>query len=201
MTATLDLIWSSSYGGVTIDDICEKAGVKKGSFYYFFDSKADLAAAAIERLWNEDWKPRLDAVFSPTVEPLKRLTAYLEHLYHIQIKYKSQTGKVLGCPMCSLGSEVSTRDEGLGAKIRELMERKRRYIESAIRDAVADGAIEPCDPVQKARGLCALIEGVLGQGRIMNDTEPVRRLPSLALDLLRARQGLAAIGTDANFQI
>jgi len=39
MDAVLDLIWSGSYGSTTIDDICEKAGVKKGSFYYFFDSK------------------------------------------------------------------------------------------------------------------------------------------------------------------
>jgi TetR/AcrR family transcriptional repressor of nem operon len=200
MAATLDLIWTASYGAVTIDDICLKAGVKKGSFYYFFDSKSDLAVAAIERMWNEDWKPRLDAVFSPSVEPLKRLTGYLEHLYENQLRHKKQTGRVLGCPMCSLGSEVSSRDDGLSAKVRELMERKRRYIESAIRDALAEGVIEPCDPVQKARGLCALIEGALSQGRIMNDTDPIRRLPALALDLLRAK-GLALVAPDANFQI
>ena len=33
-------------------DICEKAGVKKGSFYYFFDSKAELAAEAVEANWQ-----------------------------------------------------------------------------------------------------------------------------------------------------
>ena len=47
MSAILELIWSGSYGNTTIDQICERAGVKKGSFYYFFDSKADLAVAAI----------------------------------------------------------------------------------------------------------------------------------------------------------
>ena len=44
MDAVLELIWTGSYGQTTIDQICEKAGVKKGSFYYFFHSKADLAA-------------------------------------------------------------------------------------------------------------------------------------------------------------
>ena len=43
MEAVLELIWTGSYGSTTIDQICEKAGVKKGSFYYFFDSKAELA--------------------------------------------------------------------------------------------------------------------------------------------------------------
>ena len=40
-----DLIWQHSYGSVSVDDICERADVKKGSFYYFFPSKSDLAVA------------------------------------------------------------------------------------------------------------------------------------------------------------
>jgi len=31
MEAALDLIWEESYGAVTIDDICKRADVKKGS--------------------------------------------------------------------------------------------------------------------------------------------------------------------------
>jgi len=46
LDATIDLIWQNSYGAVTVDDICERAGVKKGSFYYFFPSKTDLVVAA-----------------------------------------------------------------------------------------------------------------------------------------------------------
>ena len=63
MDAVLDLIWSGSYGSTTIDQICEKAGVKKGSFYYFFDSKAELAAEAIEASWQEK-RSELDGIFS-----------------------------------------------------------------------------------------------------------------------------------------
>ena len=54
MEAVRGLIWEGSYGSTTIDQICEKAGVKKGSFYYFFESKAELAAAAL----GEDWQRR-----------------------------------------------------------------------------------------------------------------------------------------------
>jgi len=69
MDAVTELIWTGSYGSTTIDQICDKAGVKKGSFYYFFDSKAELAETAL----NEDWERRrgeLDSIFSPTVPPL-----------------------------------------------------------------------------------------------------------------------------------
>jgi TetR/AcrR family transcriptional repressor of nem operon len=187
MTAALDLISEESYGAVTIDDICGRAEVKKGSFYYFYDSKSDLAIAALNRLWTENWKPRLDALFSPSVEPLKRLTSYLEGLYEKQAEFKRKTGRVPGCPVCSVGSEISREDEKLGAKVREICGCKRCYFQSAIRDAVAQGSIEPCDPVEKASSLIALIEGVMSQGRIMNDPEIIRRLPAMALDLLRPK--------------
>jgi TetR/AcrR family transcriptional repressor of nem operon len=192
MTAALDLMWSESYGSITIDDICQRADVRKGSFYYFFNSKADLAVAALDRLWTESWKPSLDAAFSPTIEPLTRLIGYLERLHAKQVDSKQKNGKVLGCPVCSVGSEISTQDENVSAKIREICNSKRRYFESAIRDAVRAGTIEACDPVEKTESLVALIEGIMSQGRIMNDPEIVRRLPAMALDLLRVKRRVSS---------
>src|SRR5436190_10451988 len=78
MEAVRELIWTGSYGSTTIDQICDQAGVKKGSFYYFFDSKSDLAAAALEEEGRKR-RPDLDAIFSPTVPPLERLKKYLEY--------------------------------------------------------------------------------------------------------------------------
>jgi len=189
MTAALDLIWEESYGAVTIDDICTRADVKKGSFYYFFHSKSELAVAALERLWVEDSKPRMDSIFSPSNNPLVRITTYLEYMHQFQAEIKQKHGKVLGCPVISVGSETCTCDEesAVGVKIRELFSRKRRYYESAIRDALAEGLIEPCDPAEKATALSGLIEGILMQARIMNDPEVLRSLPELALRILGAK--------------
>src|SRR2546425_3449083 len=100
MEAVRDLIWAGSYGSTTIDQICDKAKVKKGSFYYFFDSKADLALTALE----EDWQKRrldLDSIFSPTVPPLERLRRYCEYGYRLQAEMKAKCGYVLGCPLFS----------------------------------------------------------------------------------------------------
>lgn len=187
MEAALDLIWEESYGAVTIDDICKRAGVKKGSFYYFFQSKAELAVAALERMWLTESKPELDRTFSPSVSPLARITAHLEAIYRHQSDLKKNSGKVLGCPVCSMGSEISTQEIDVCAKVREIVLRKRRYFESAIRDAIAEGAIDTCDPAQKAMALTALIEGFESQARILNDPEIMRNLPAIGLELLRAK--------------
>ena len=196
MDAALELMWEESYGAVTIDDICTRADVKKGSFYYFFSSKAELAVAALERMWETDWKPRLDTVFSPSIEPVQRLTTYLEGIYHKHAEMKIKSGKVLGCPVCSVGSEVTTQDIDVSTTIRDIFSRKRRYYESTIRDAVASGAIEPCDPAQKTIALAGLIEGIVSQARIMNDPEIIRELPAMALGLLRVKNA-SAVPADA----
>src|SRR5208337_3006109 len=112
--------------------------------------------AALDRLWNEFWRPQLDAQFSPTLEPLKRIIGYLESMYQLQSERKNKTGRVLGCPVCSVGSEIASNDENISAKVREICGRKRCYFETAIRDAVAAGAIEPCDPAEKVNGLIGL---------------------------------------------
>jgi TetR/AcrR family transcriptional repressor of nem operon len=187
MQAALDLIWEGSYGSVTIDQICQRADVKKGSFYYFYKSKAELAVAALGKLWNETWQPFLDRCFSSSDEPLVRITNYLESIFAMQMEVKAKTGRVLGCPVCSVGSEVSTQEVDVTAVIRTMMSRKRKYYESAIRDAVAQGAIEPCDPADAAIALQALLEGLVSQARIMNDPEVLKRLPTMALGLLRVK--------------
>src|SRR5712692_7656669 len=100
MEAVRELIWTGSYGSTTIDQICEAAGVKKGSFYYFFDSKADVAVAALDAEWNRH-RPELDAIFSSTVPPLERLRKYCEYGYQIQKQIAQKCGCVLGCPLFS----------------------------------------------------------------------------------------------------
>jgi TetR/AcrR family transcriptional repressor of nem operon len=186
MDAALDLIWRESYGNVTIDDICKKAEVKKGSFYYFFSSKSELAVAALERMWLEDWKPYLDSCFSPSVDPLTRITTYLEAMYPRALE-RFQNGHKLGCPACSVGSEVCQLEQDVNGKTRELLTRKRRYFESAIRDAMAAGQIEPGDVAQRTQAFAWLLEGAIAQARIMNDPNILKSVTGSALELLHVK--------------
>src|SRR5258708_31052088 len=75
LDAAMDLIWHNSYGTTSVDAICERAGAKKGSFYYFFKSKSELAAAALEADWDKK-KAQMDSIFSATVPTLEQLARY-----------------------------------------------------------------------------------------------------------------------------
>jgi TetR/AcrR family transcriptional repressor of nem operon len=173
MEAVKELIWTGSYGSTTIDQICDKAGVKRGSFYYFFESKAELAETAIDQDWQTR-RPGLDSMFSPTVPPLERLEKYCEFNYQFQKEIQAKCGCVLGCPLFSLGSEVSTQEARLQKKIESILDYKKRYFESAIRDADAAGLIHAPDPKAKAGVLFCYYQGLVTEARIRNDLEILR---------------------------
>jgi len=192
MDAAHELIWGYSYGAVTIEAICEKAQVKKGSFYYFFDSKSDLAVAAINAWWEER-RPLVIEMFRPEVPPLQRITKYLDFVADLQLQAYEETGQLLGCPLFTLGSEICTQDQRITALIQEILSSGPRYFEEAIREAQLRGEVKgPCAAL-KARLLWAFYEGTLTRARIENNPELVRNLSSDALELIGTRQTLAVV--------
>src|SRR5271154_3220778 len=151
-----DLIWESSYGSVGVEQICERAGVQKGSFYHFFPSKSDLAVAAIEDHWEKNRADK-DRVFSSQVPPLERLTGWCDLIRRNQSRRAEKKGKVLGCPYTSMGSELSTQDERIRRKCHEMAERMCAYVETAVRGVQREGLIPKGNAAEKARELYSFV--------------------------------------------
>jgi TetR/AcrR family transcriptional repressor of nem operon len=175
LDAALKLIWENSYGSVGVDEICQLAEVKKGSFYHAFKSKSDLAIAAFETYWEKK-RPVFDQIFSPLLTPLERLDGYCKLIVEDQKQKHKCGGKVLGCPFSSVGCELSTQDENVRQKARELGNRMIKYIESAVRDLMQEGFAEAGDPAELAREIYAYSSGVVTQAKIDNDIQSVERL-------------------------
>lgn len=185
LDATIELVWRSSYGAVTLDAVCQRAGVRKGSLYYFFKSKAELVAAALEHQWQTT-EVDLARLFAPSVPPLQRLQDYFAFCHAKQADLAAEAGRVLGCPYMSIGCEVNREEALVCAKAEELIQRHIRYLETAIQEAMEDGALPAGDAAGKARGLFAYIEGVLTQARIQNNAELIRELSDGGLRFLGA---------------
>lgn len=164
----IDLIWQFSYGSVSVDDICKTAGVKKGSFYHFFPSKANLAVAAMEEYFLQK-RAELDSVFSPAVPPLERFGNMVDMIIDHQQQALEKYGHVCGCPFASLGSEMAGKEEIIRAKMDEIFDYHRRYCVSALRDAVAQGDISDDIDIELLAGdLCTYVMGHMMMARIQN---------------------------------
>jgi TetR/AcrR family transcriptional regulator, transcriptional repressor for nem operon len=175
LSVAMNLIWESSYGSVSVDDICTKAGVNKGSFYHAFKSKSDLAVATFERHW-ELKRPFFDQVFYAQASPLERLERYCQLIIKDQKEKYASFGKMLGCPFCSIGSELSTQDEKIRQKAEEMTIRGLKYLEALIRDLASEGLIEVSDTKELAEEVFSYVTGVLMQAKIENSVRHVERL-------------------------
>jgi TetR/AcrR family transcriptional repressor of nem operon len=179
--ATIDLLRAESYGAATVDAICDRSGVKKGSFYHFFKSKDELVITALEAEWQSR-KPRLDALFSPTQPPIQRLRDYFDDVYQRQMRMRGELGRIVGCFWNKIGYEVDPSTE-IGQKVHAILSTYVKYYESALRDARAEG-LPISDVSEKARALFAFMEGVLSQARISDDVQLVRDLGKSAFAFL-----------------
>lgn len=179
-----DLIARSSYGSVSVDDLCNASQLKKGSFYYFFKSKAELATASLEYNW-ENLKPTYENIFSRKHNPLQRLEKYLDHIIDTQARKKKKYGYVIGCAFTAIGCELSSQEELIRKKVEEINQRKCAYIASAIGDAQAGGYISNPTPSEKlAEEFHSLILGIVLTARIRNDLAPIYAIKNSAQKLL-----------------
>ncbi len=175
LKVAMELIWEQSYGSVGVEDICRRAGVTKGSFYFAFPSKSDLACAAYEESWQLK-RPILDQIFSAQVGAMEQFEQYIDLIVKDQTEKYKTFGKMCGCPYCSIGSELSTQDENIRHKAQQMVERAIKYLTGAVRAADDEGLISEKDPATLAKQIYDFTIGVILQAKIDNDPEVLKRL-------------------------
>src|SRR6185436_1517044 len=192
LDVAFQLIWDSSYGSVSVDQICERAKVNKGSFYHFYGSKADLAVAAYEDHWRQK-QPNMDRIFSAQIPPLDRISGWCKYVYEGQKQKAAEFGRVCGCPYGSIGTEVATQDEKIRAKAEEILSRSMRYVENAIADAKREGSVDSgVDPKRSAEKILSLVMGSMIQAKIQNDVEVLRDLEPTVMAIIGAKTAVSA---------
>ena len=77
LDAALHVFRSKGYTATRIEDVCETAGLTKGSFFHHFDTKEALAVAAAEH-WSVNTSGLFaSAPYRAVPDPLARLLAYV----------------------------------------------------------------------------------------------------------------------------
>jgi TetR/AcrR family transcriptional regulator, transcriptional repressor for nem operon len=78
LDAALHVIRAKGYSATRVEDICDAAGLTKGSFFHHFDSKEALALAAAD-YWIEGTGALFaSAPYHAPADPVDRLLAYVD---------------------------------------------------------------------------------------------------------------------------
>jgi len=180
LTAT-DLIWQSSYGFVSVDDICKAAGIKKGSFYYYFSSKAELAVASMEESY-QSYALEIMSILSSILSPIERFDALADFVYEKQQQAYDKYGRVCGCPFASLGSEMAGNEELIQKKADEILHLQGNMFKQTLQEMVDSGLLPNTTNISNMSS--QIITTILGQvmvARIQNNLSNLKKDVKLSL--------------------
>jgi TetR/AcrR family transcriptional repressor of nem operon len=153
------LFLTRSYQSVGVADLCTVADVRKGSFYHFFASKADLAKAVVD-LHAGELERRLAA--GADGDPVARLHAVADAVSVIQHGFEGRFGRIVGCPFGNLAAELSTTDDELRAHVAGVFSRWEAALTEACRAAAARGVLrDGVVPDRLAHMILAQIQGLI----------------------------------------
>jgi TetR/AcrR family transcriptional regulator, transcriptional repressor for nem operon len=78
LVAATSLIRAKGYTATTVDDICEAAGLTKGSFFHHFESKEELGIAAVEQFQAMAETLFGSAPYQAKDDPRERIFGYVD---------------------------------------------------------------------------------------------------------------------------
>jgi TetR/AcrR family transcriptional regulator, transcriptional repressor for nem operon len=157
------LFLARSYQAVGVDELCAAADVRKGSFYYFFRSKSELAKAVIDRHALALWA-RLDEAGATggTACAAVRLHAVADAVGAIQANFERQFGAVVGCPFGNLAAEVASTDDALHEHLATVFADWEGRLATIWREAQEERILRPgADPGMLARMMIAQFQGMI----------------------------------------
>jgi TetR/AcrR family transcriptional repressor of nem operon len=183
LNSARDLLHSRSYGHVGVKEICDMAGVQKGSFYHFFPSKQELTLAVLDEFFLIMKEDVFARAFRPELAPMQRLAVLMENTYALQKTIKEQSGKTLGCPYGNIALELSTQDEPIRQRIASLFQQMEAALQTTLDEAVSKGEIAPCNTAATASAMFSYMEGLMLLAKTRNDPEVIRELGSAMLGI------------------
>ena len=143
LDAAEHLMHRSGYEAVGVAELCRVAGTKKGSFYFFFDSKQALAIEMLGRAWQRIRSTIFaDSLENPTLGGLEGIERFGNLLADDLERMRDGGEFVVGCCFGNFAAELATRDETIRTVLTGILDDMIASSSVAIRRGVARGEID-----------------------------------------------------------
>ena len=170
VAAGTELFSERAYSSVGVAEIATRAGVQKGSFYYFFPSKEALALAVVDAHW--EWqRGEWSAILAGPGTALERLRGIFDVTAQMQASALRGTGAVTGCLFGNLALEVSANNPSIQKRLQEIFDEQVQMIAEHLTVGVDAGEIEIeiADARMAAKSIVAQLEGLVLFAKLFND--------------------------------
>lgn len=207
--AGLQLMLAKGYTNTGIQEIVNQAGVPKGSFYHYFDSKENFALAIIDSFDRDHLlkiRRHLSSVESlvqdglaagrenesaycststshPRERALDRLLAYFRSVAEEKGDCPSKSGCLIG----TLSQEMSGQSELLRARLAQALDGWRAEFSQCLKLAQSEGDVrrDLC-PLELSEIVLSGLEGAILRSKATNSPAPLHSFIELLPKLLQA---------------
>jgi TetR/AcrR family transcriptional regulator, transcriptional repressor for nem operon len=134
--AAVEALHRKGFNGTSVQDITDAAKVPKGSFYNHFESKEELAVAALDYYW-QGVLAGLRQLGDAKTPPVARLKKYFHDLGERGRAREYRTGCMIG----NMSTEMAGQSDMVRERLAVVLAAWSRAIESCVREAQADGSM------------------------------------------------------------
>jgi AcrR family transcriptional regulator len=191
-SAALDLLSREGYHETSMDAIAQRAGLAKGTLYWYFKSKRELLIALFRHIMQElviSWRASIEArALSPTEQLRASLSFFRSHA--------TEVAMVFGIMIQARAT--NPQDTELARVTLETTQMASQVLEENIARGVASGEFRPVSPSQMGFVLTSLMAGLVLR---MHSGPWEEQWPALmdAIESLVARGLLAGPGLSSSF--
>jgi TetR/AcrR family transcriptional repressor of nem operon len=178
VNAALDRFHAMGFNACGVQEIVDKAGVPKGSFYNYFKSK-ELLALEVLKIYTK--ATGREILSDESIAPLQRLQKHFDFMASRSAKF----GYSKGCLIGNFAAEASNTAPLLRRALAECLAEWTSLIAITIRDGQGDGSIAPqLDAEQVARFLINGWEGAIMRNKLTNSRQPLNDFFTFVFPLL-----------------
>ncbi|MGI9244365.1 MAG: TetR/AcrR family transcriptional regulator [Verrucomicrobiales bacterium] len=165
------LLLADGYTRTSIDAVCEKASMTKGSLYHHFKTKEDLAIATLERWLTRNGGILANGPHTSEADPVEAALLYIRHVADSTEKLWSG-----GCLVGSLSMDLAASSDRMQQCVEAMFKAFVEQHAELFAPLVADS---PCSntptPEELAEMFLSVIEGAIVIGKSYRDPMPLVR--------------------------
>jgi len=176
--AAADVFWKYGYNAASIDDICKKTGLLRGSLYGAFGDKKGILLAALERYSKRTITRLAQSLEKPGKEGFREALMYYA-------RTASSLEGSRSCLITKIALEILPRDKDIHAKIEQIFHRMEALLTDAVARGQASGIFSE-KLTARAAGtfLLSVIQGIRVLGKVRYKESDLRSVVEMALRAL-----------------
>ena len=163
--AAHELFHEQGVNATSIDEILEKSGTGKSQFYHYFKSKNDLIHGVVQNFYETLCSKKL-----PVKYDLESLDD-LEEWFLFFINYQKSVHCTRGCPMATIGYELTEDQELIRQDIHLIFEFTKNTLSKLFHSLKAKGKLKKsADPDALADFCFSVMQGGMISSKIRKET-------------------------------